>query len=83
MLDGYNQIEAYKKIIIDATNNCGLTIGTAYYVLKDVLNDIYLLYLDQKYNPGQEETHHEEVIELEEPVIITEEQKEEIKNETE
>jgi hypothetical protein len=50
MFDHYNYIESYKQKIVEITNNSGLTIGMAYYVLKDVLNELNLLYLKQKDN---------------------------------
>jgi hypothetical protein len=39
------RIEIYRNNLIDLTNNCGLTIGTAYYVFKDVLKDLEKEYI--------------------------------------
>lgn len=48
MFDHYNQIESYKQEVINLTNQSGLTVGMAFYVLKDILNELYLVYLQQK-----------------------------------
>ena len=37
-MDTYEAIQTYKSNLIALTNNCGLTIGCAYYVAKDFLN---------------------------------------------
>lgn len=50
MFDHFNQIESYKQQIVNLTNNSGLSVGMAFYVLKDVLNELYLVYLEQKDN---------------------------------
>ena len=48
MFDHYNQIEKYRENLVYLTNSSGLTVGTAYYVLKDVLHELYLVYMQQK-----------------------------------
>lgn len=37
-------IESYRQKIIDLTNNCGLTVGTALFVIKDIYRDLEQLY---------------------------------------
>ena len=63
MFDHYNQIETYKSQIVSLTNSSGLTVGMAYYVLKDVLNEIYLVYLQQRdsVEEYQDKEYYEEV----------------------
>ena len=40
MIDNYITIEKFKTNLLNTINACGLTVGCAYYVLKDVLNDL-------------------------------------------
>lgn len=88
MFDHYNYIEAYKNKIVEATNNSGLTIGMAYYVLKDVLNEVKIIYLEQKDN-FENFKDEEFTEEIEVPMVqshvedITEEELKELINESE
>lgn len=63
MFDHYNQIEKYRENLVYLTNNSGLTVGTAYYVLKDVLHELYLVYIQQKdtENEYQDEEYKETI----------------------
>ena len=71
-------IETYRKNLIDLTNNCGLTIGTAYYVFKDVLKDLekeYIKAIEREQN-NQTQSQKEETIGIveaseEHPNIVT------------
>lgn len=46
-MDTYEAIQTYKSNLIALTNNCGLTIGCAYYVAKDFLNMLEQTYLEE------------------------------------
>lgn len=45
-MDNCKTIEQYKKALVDITNQCGLCIGTAYYVAKDFLTDLEKTYVN-------------------------------------
>ena len=53
-------IEAFHHNLLNLINNCGLPVGTAYYVLKDVYKDIENLYnralAEEQANPPKNET---------------------------
>lgn len=88
MFNYYNQIESYKQAVVNLTNESGLSVGMAFYVLKDVLNELYLVYLQQRDKVDEyEEKQHEETIEVEVPHILKDnisekEVLEELENET-
>lgn len=44
-MDDYNTIETFKNNLIMLINNSHLTIGCAYYVLKDVYKDVERAYM--------------------------------------
>jgi GTP1/Obg family GTP-binding protein len=71
-------IEIYRNNLIDLTNNCGLTIGTAYYVFKDVLKDLEKEYIKaiEKEQNSQTKSQKEETVGIveaseEHPNIVT------------
>lgn len=72
-MDHIKLIEEYKKNLFNAINNSNLTIALAYYVLKDVCNDLYLALLESD-NSIQEQEFCE--------TIETQELKEEKLNDT-
>ena len=62
----YNkEIEQYRRQLISLTNNSGLSVGAAYYVLKDVYRDMESLYyksIQEELKIKPEDEHEEEVI---------------------
>lgn len=44
-MDNAISIEKYKDQLVNITNHCGLTIGTAYYVAKDFLRELEKTYI--------------------------------------
>lgn len=87
MFDNYQSIEQYRQSIINLTNNCGLTPGMAFYVLKDVMHELHLVYQEERHQDFSDQTHTQEVIVNSEGELVEElslqELEEEIKHETE
>lgn len=86
MIDSCQQIEKLKEKIISALNNSGLTIGCAYYILKDVFLNMereYLKALELEQNEDQ--TLQTEVKELDDITSIDnfEEKEFDLEDETE
>lgn len=49
------QIEAYRNNLVELTNFCQLSIGTAYYVVKDFLRDLEKSYINSMAVEEEEE----------------------------
>ena len=47
MFDNCFEIESTRHQIVNAVNNSNLTIGTAYFLFKDIFRDLEKLYFDQ------------------------------------
>lgn len=86
MFDNYTSVEQYRHQIIDLINNCGLTPGMAFYVLKDVMHDLYAVYESEKNEDFSDQTHTQEVVVNSEGELVEElslqELEEEVKHET-
>lgn len=56
-------LEAFHENLLQLVNNCHLTVGEAYYVIKDVTNELRFLYLKELQNelrePEKEEVESE------------------------
>lgn len=61
-MDTGKQIEAYHNGLIDLTNVCGLSIGTAYYVAKDFLRELEKSYINSMAAEKDPETVEETVV---------------------
>ena len=48
-------IKYFHQELIKLINSCGLTVGTAYFVVRDVLHDLEKSYLDCAYRETQAE----------------------------
>lgn len=70
MIDSFNQVESYKQLIINITNQCGLTPGMAYYVLRDVEHELYKVYSEQAKEQEEPDEIINEEIEVTDPKII-------------
>jgi hypothetical protein len=55
-----SQIEYFKKEILNIINNSGLSIDIGYYVMKDILNEIHLIYLETLNNEQNNKTSYVE-----------------------
>ena len=72
-------IKYFHQQLIALINNSGLPVGTAYFIVKDILNELEKTYLDCAYKESQEDNIKEETqtIEIPEPEL----NKEEMENE--
>lgn len=50
MINQYLKMEQFKKELIQVVNSSELFVGSAYLIMKDVLNDLHILYLEELYN---------------------------------
>lgn len=66
-MDNGSIIENYKNQLVEITNHCGLTIGTAYYVAKDFLRELEKTYIQSLQEEKKPEIK-EGVIGSEEPI---------------
>lgn len=67
-------MEAFHQNLLQLVNNCHLTIGEAYYVIKDVCNELHILYIKEIQN---EQKAPQETVE-QDFVPFVEEDKEEV-----
>ena len=80
-MDTYAAIQKYKQDLIALTNNCGLTIGCAYYIAKDFLNMLEQAFIEEGRKEMAQTPKRETVeIPLEELVQNNEEVMENVEN---
>lgn len=57
-MDSCNAMEMLHNTLIQTINNSGLSVGAGLFIVKDIYNSLYLLYLEQlkkeKENQSQE-----------------------------
>ena len=68
-------IKYFHQQLITLINNSGLPVGTAYFIVKDILNELEKTYLNCAYKESQEDNIKEEsqTIEIPEPILDKEE----------
>ena len=72
-------IKQFYEQLLQLVNSCGLPVGTAYFVLKDVLNEVEKVYNNCLYKESHEDNVKEETQTIDLPV--SELTKEEMENE--
>ena len=71
-MDSCNAMENLRNSLIALINESGLTVGAGLFIVKDIYNSLYLLYLEQL-KTEQEITHEQESISAD-LITITEEE---------
>lgn len=46
-MDSCTNMEAFRQSLIKTVNSCGLTVGGALFVVKDIYNTLYVSYLEE------------------------------------
>lgn len=71
-MDSCNAMENLRNSLIALINESGLTVGAGLFIVKDIYNSLYLLYLEQL-KTEQETTHEQESVSAD-LITITEEE---------
>jgi hypothetical protein len=72
-----SNLEAFRENLLHLVNNCHLSVGEAYYVLRDVMNELRFVYTEELY---KEQMAKEPEVEVEKEFISLEPEKEEEMN---
>lgn len=74
-------IKQFYEALIQLINNCGLPVGTAYFILKDLTNELEHGYEQAaKAETEQEPEQHTKKVEIQQPQKNLEEEKEDGSN---
>ena len=71
-MDSCNAMENLRNSLIALINESGLTVGAGLFIVKDIYNSLYLLYLEQL-KTEQETIHKQESVSAD-LITITEEE---------
>ncbi len=68
-------IKYFHQQLMNLINNCGLPVGTAYFIVKDTLNELEKMYLEYAYKESRKDniTEETQIFNVPEPQLSKEE----------